>query len=78
MTRKVEAKYSLMKEALIQELQDVAYYCLTVDNWTDTSNQSYIGITIHYLQDSKMIGKLLGCFPLYKNHTSAYLMKSTN
>ncbi|XP_031777405.1 zinc finger BED domain-containing protein 1-like isoform X1 [Nasonia vitripennis] len=65
-----------MKEAFIKELEDVPYYCLTADNWTDSSNQSYIGITIHYVNNSAMTGRVLGCFPLYENHTSEYLMKS--
>ncbi|OXU16701.1 hypothetical protein TSAR_013589 [Trichomalopsis sarcophagae] len=76
MTWKLESRYNIMKEAFIKELEDVPYYCLTVDNWTDSSNQSYIGITIHHVNNSAMTGRVLGCFPLYENHTSEYLMKS--
>ncbi|XP_031776790.1 uncharacterized protein LOC116415764 isoform X2 [Nasonia vitripennis] len=76
MTRNLEARYEIMKNAFIQELENIPYYCLTADNWTDSSTQSYIGVTIHYLNNSKMTGRTIGCFPLYENHTSEYLSKS--
>ncbi|OXU16705.1 hypothetical protein TSAR_013593 [Trichomalopsis sarcophagae] len=67
MTRKLESRYNIMKEAFIKELEDVPYYCLTADNWTDSSNQCYIDtlpVSIVEFEGFKELIKLLA--PLYK------------
>ncbi|XP_039302735.1 E3 SUMO-protein ligase ZBED1-like [Solenopsis invicta] len=77
MTKKLESRYDVMKQGFVKELQDADCYCLTCDNWTDCSNKSYLGVTIHYLQKSfKMKSGCLGCFPLHERHTAEYLKQS--
>ncbi|EFN71507.1 Zinc finger BED domain-containing protein 1, partial [Camponotus floridanus] len=77
MTKRLESRHDVMKQAFVKELQDADHYCLTCDNWTDSSNKSYLGVTIHYLQkSSKMKSGCLGCFPLHEHHTAEYLKQS--
>ena len=80
MTRRLEARYNIMKTDFIKTLETVPHYCVTADNWTDCSNQSYMGLTIHYLDSSllKMKSGFLGCFPLNDRHTAQYLKECIN
>ena len=76
-TRKLESRYDVLKKDFIKELENVPHYCITADNWTDCSNQSYMGFTIHYLTASlKMKSRFLSCFPLYDRHTAENLKAS--
>lgn len=69
----LDAKYNLLKERLKDKIQNIALYSLTRDNWTDISNQSYQGVSLHYLSaDVKLTSCCIGVFPLYSNHTSNY------
>lgn len=78
LTTNMEARYKLMKAAFIEIIKTADYYCITCDNWTDCSNQSYMGITIHYTNknNSQIESGSLGCIPLYERHTSEYLQES--
>ena len=77
MTKKLESRYDIMKQTFIKDLQDVDFYCVTCDNWTDCSKQSYLGVTIHYLKNfTKMKSGCLGCIPLHERHTADYLKRS--
>ena len=76
-TRKLESRYDVLKKDFIKELENVPHYCITADNWTDCSNQSYMGFTIHYLTDSlEMKSRFLSYFPLYDRHTAENLKAS--
>lgn len=76
-THMMETKYEVMKEQFREKIKEVSSYTLTCDNWTDVTNQSYLGITIYYLgSDCKMKNGCLGVLPLDKNHTSDYLHDS--
>jgi len=70
----METRYEIMKEQFRKKIKEVSSYTLTYDNWTDVTNQSYLGVTIHYLDaDCEMKNGCLGVLPLDKNHTSDYL-----
>ncbi|XP_036142944.1 zinc finger BED domain-containing protein 4-like [Monomorium pharaonis] len=78
-TRLLEDRYKTLKNNFIAKIDGAICYSLTCDNWTDITNQSYLGVTIHYLTDElKMKSGCIGVFPLYKNHTAEYLAKSLN
>lgn len=73
-TRRLEARYKIMKEALIKQLSGIEFYCITCDLWTDCSNQSYLGITLHFRDDNmKFVSRCLACFPLFERHTAENL-----
>ena len=73
----IEARYEMMKKQFREKVKELSSYTLTCDNWTDVTNQSYLGVTIHYLgADCEMKNGHLGVLPLDKNHTSDYLHDS--
>lgn len=77
MTRLIEMRYETLKKNFIIKVEKAICYSLTCDNWTDVTNQSYLGVTVHYLTDElEMKSGCIGVFPLDKNHTAEYLTYS--
>lgn len=73
-TRLMAIKYEMLKKNVKVHLKEVMSYTITCDNWTDISNQSYIGITIHYAMPNGVLkNRCLAVEPLYESHTAAYL-----
>ncbi|KAL7288041.1 hypothetical protein TKK_0017837 [Trichogramma kaykai] len=73
-TKQLEARYEVMKINFIDEIKSSLYYCFTCDVWTDISNTSYMGITIHYTTaDVEFKSGNLGCIPLSDRHTAENL-----
>ncbi|KYN04655.1 Zinc finger BED domain-containing protein 4, partial [Cyphomyrmex costatus] len=78
-TKLIEAKYRSLKEDFIINIKKSICYSLTCDNWTDNTNQSYLGVTIHYVTEEIIMKTgYIGIFPLYENHTAEYLSDSLN
>ncbi|XP_015116581.1 zinc finger BED domain-containing protein 1-like [Diachasma alloeum] len=76
-TTKMQTRYEMLKQAFKQVLAEVGSYTLTCDNWTDVSNKSYLGVTIHWLSSNlKMRSGSLGVIPLSSNHTIPYLLEN--
>lgn len=74
MTRLMDVQYETSKKRFMASLTEVDSYCLTCNNWTDNSQQSYLGVTIHYVNtEIKMKSGCIGVFPLHENHTAGYL-----
>lgn len=73
-TRLIDAKYDVLKERFKDDLKLASTYTLTCDIWTDVGNQSYLGVTIHYLQHEFVLtNATIGVFPLTQNHTADYI-----
>lgn len=73
-TKLIATKYETLKKNIKLHLEEVMSYTITCDNWTDVSNQSYIGITIHYsTPDGALKNRCLGVEPLHESHTAGYL-----
>ncbi|XP_036148827.1 zinc finger BED domain-containing protein 1-like [Monomorium pharaonis] len=73
-TRLIDAKYDILKESFKKHLKLGSTFTLTCDIWTDVSNQSYIGVTIHYLRHELVLSNaMIGVFPLTQNHTANYI-----
>lgn len=67
-------KYDIIKKSVMLRLKKIKSYCLTADSWTDISNQSYLGVTFHYLSDDlTMKSQISGVMPLYDRHNAALL-----
>nr|XP_012217189.1 PREDICTED: zinc finger BED domain-containing protein 1-like [Linepithema humile] len=73
-TRLMAVKYEMLKEDVKLHLKELTSYTITCDNWTDVSNLSYIGVTIHYATtDGILKNRCLAVEPLHENHTAQYL-----
>ncbi|XP_011883972.1 PREDICTED: zinc finger BED domain-containing protein 1-like [Vollenhovia emeryi] len=76
-TKEVELKYHEMRNAFRDNLTASTNHTLTCDIWTDTGNQSYLGITDHYLTTELEINNgCLGVFPLSERHTADYISRT--
>lgn len=52
---------------------------ITTDCWTSKSNQAYIGITCHYInEDFDLISNVLSLKHLTDNHTADYIHTNIN
>lgn len=73
-TRLMAMKYETLKKKVKLHLEEITSYTITYDNWTDVSNQSYIGITIHYVTSNGALkNRYLAVEPLHESHTAGYL-----
>ncbi|XP_039310411.1 zinc finger BED domain-containing protein 4-like [Solenopsis invicta] len=78
-TRLIDVRYEVLKNRFISTLKEVDSYSITCDNWTDVGNQSYLGVTIHYVtKQIEMKNGCIGVFPMSENHTSQYLRECLN
>lgn len=64
-----------------ESLSKIAAICLATDGWTSLNNESFIGITAHYIdKQTKLCSSLLGCVAFDDKHTAinlAALLKDT-
>lgn len=73
-TRLMNEKYDVLKNRFKSNLKQDVSYTLTCDIWTDVSNQSYLGVTLHYLKEEIVLtNATVGVFPLNTNHTADYI-----
>jgi len=70
---KIFEKYDAMKNIFMAKLKNVQYFTLTTDIWTDIQTRSYIGVTIHFVDEYKFNSALLGVYELDERHTSEYI-----
>ncbi|CAI6354947.1 unnamed protein product [Macrosiphum euphorbiae] len=70
---KIFEKYDAMKEIFMEKLKNVQCFTLTTDIWTDIQTRSYIGVTIHLVDQYKFNAALLGVYELDERHTSEYI-----
>lgn len=73
LTTLLHYKYEELALKLKTSLSEVPSFTLTTDIWTDNSNQSYIGTTIHYLDGINIMNCTLGLKPMSESHTSDYI-----
>jgi len=73
-TKLLDLKYEILKSEFINNIKNVSLFTITCDIWTDVSNKSYLGVTIHYLKTETLLTKgTIGVIPLENNHTSEYI-----
>lgn len=56
--------YDTTKEVFSIKLKNIEQFSLTTDMWTDIQTRSYIGITIHFVDNYVINSGLLGAFEL--------------
>lgn len=68
--------YHEAKEKLRDELSKVDYVALTCDCWTSMTNDSYLTVTVHYINEKiKSVSRVLATVGLEERHTSINLAK---
>lgn len=72
--RSIETKFEILSERFKKMLGEVEYLSLTTDIWTETmSMTSYLGITVHFINDVKIKSCTLGVVELHESHTNEYI-----
>ncbi|XP_015794375.1 zinc finger BED domain-containing protein 1-like [Tetranychus urticae] len=70
-TDKIEKLYGTKKELVISHLKMIRSFTLTTDLWTDTTNtRSYIGLTIHFIDNYVPIKLCLAAKEFPHNHSA--------
>ena len=70
---------SRVDEKLNQELPDAEGAGFSTDLWTSKNNESYQGMTIHYINKGWTLVKfLIGCMPFPENHTGDNIAQKMN
>lgn len=70
----LDDKYSALKNVYKSRFRKLQNVTITTDIWTDVSIKSYIGLTVHYLDDKfKFVNTTIGVIPLDENHTGEYI-----
>lgn len=69
-TKTIDRYYDIEKEHFIEQLNGILYVCVTSDIWS-TLHTSYMGITIHWIDNNlKLVSKLLCCRHFTSPHTA--------
>lgn len=71
-TKTLEESYQTHKSALLTQLSSLSDRSvgITLDYWTSIANESYLGVTCHFIHDWKLISKVLTVKPSKGRHTS--------
>ncbi|XP_011702573.1 PREDICTED: zinc finger BED domain-containing protein 1-like, partial [Wasmannia auropunctata] len=73
-TSLMDDKYSVLKNIYKSRFQKLQNVTITTDIWTDVSVKSYIGVTIHYLDDKlEFVNTTIGVISLDESHTEEYI-----
>lgn len=70
----LDNKYEVTKVALKSNLSASAHVSLTFDTWTETmSEKSFLGVTVHFLQNISLKSYSLAVAELKERHTAQYI-----
>lgn len=72
----IDRTYEEKKAIIIKKLQSVTNICLTIDEWEDLQMKSYMGVTVHFIENFKIVSFKIACDPLSESHTGEYLATS--
>lgn len=62
-----------------EKVKNITHACLTTDCWTSLNNESFIGVTIHYINENfELKSVLLKCSSLMVSHTAENLAQDIN
>lgn len=68
------------KEKVKNSLKNALFIAMSTDGWTSINNESYVAITVHFIDKELCILKshLLGCYYFEKSHTAENLSSFLN
>lgn len=69
----IPAEYEKCMTVVRSVLHSAQSFCLTTDTWTSKNVESYIAVTVHFIQSFKVKSVLLSCEKLTGSHTSENL-----
>jgi hypothetical protein len=69
-TESIHSMYLERKEQLKSRLANVAAVSLTADFWSSIQNRSYIGVTVHFVEEWTLHSKVLDVFEVSESHTA--------
>ncbi|XP_046590212.1 E3 SUMO-protein ligase ZBED1-like [Neodiprion lecontei] len=72
-TELIDTKYEEKKTIIKQKLKSIKNICLTIDEWKDMQLRSFLGVTVHFIENYEMQSMSIACEPLHENHTGEYL-----
>jgi len=67
-------KAQACKDTLKKMLADVEHCSLTCDGWTSVGQNSYLGVTVHFVVDWRLKSYVLALKHLQKSHTAENLL----
>lgn len=67
--------YEKAREKVRNNLLNAKYISFTTDGWTSLNNDSFIAVTVHFIDPEECVLKtfLLGCFNVVESHTAVNL-----
>lgn len=60
-TNLIDSKYEEKKALIIKKLGSVNSLCLTIDEWKDLQMKSYLGVTVHYIENFEITSINISC-----------------
>ncbi|XP_056641517.1 E3 SUMO-protein ligase ZBED1 [Diorhabda sublineata] len=72
-TNLIDTKYEEKKIIIKEKLRSVKNVCLTLDEWKDMQLRSFLGVSVHFIENYKMKTINIACEPLHDNHRGEYL-----
>ncbi|XP_072375545.1 uncharacterized protein [Diabrotica undecimpunctata] len=70
----LDKKYIAVSNLFGQKIQSLTSYTITTDIWTETmQSKSFIGLTLHFVDDLKIDSVVLRVTELCQSHTGKYL-----
>lgn len=70
----VYEKYNSASEVFKSKFSAMESFSLTTDIWTETlQTRSFLGITVHYLEQDNLASCTVGVFEMDKGHTAEYI-----
>lgn len=67
--------YHVKKDNLISELKNVSNAAVTADWWTSLIQDHYLIVTLHYVRQGRILGKVLKSKGVYEAQTGAAVAK---
>lgn len=61
MNNVIDKRFNAQKQKLVEALSEVDYVAVTIDIWSDRTVRSFLGVTVHYILQSKLCSSLLAC-----------------
>lgn len=55
------------------KLKSVSHVTLTTDIWTDIQTKSFLGVTVHYIENNSLASSSLGVIELTESHAAQYI-----
>lgn len=70
----LDSFYQVMLNKLQSTFENVSHVALTCDIWTEMmTTTSYLGVTAHYIQNSKVVSRCIATIALHERHTADYI-----